>query len=101
IFFLQSEDGIRDGHVTGVQSCSLPISAPAPAKAVERQRLLADVRAWLAQGQALARGLLAGAPDARPGPRDLEELARTAGELLQRSEERRVGKEGRCRGWPK
>src|SRR5439155_12177923 len=25
-FFLQAEDGIRDGHVTGVQTCALPIS---------------------------------------------------------------------------
>src|SRR5439155_5377165 len=24
--FLQAEDGIRDGHVTGVQTCALPIS---------------------------------------------------------------------------
>src|SRR5690625_14987 len=27
IFFYQAEDGIRDGHVTGVQTCALPISA--------------------------------------------------------------------------
>src|SRR5439155_18117770 len=25
-FFFQAEDGIRDGHVTGVQTCALPIS---------------------------------------------------------------------------
>src|SRR6266508_6738060 len=25
IFFFQAEDGIRDGHVTGVQTCALPI----------------------------------------------------------------------------
>src|SRR5690625_2590207 len=25
-FFYQAEDGIRDGHVTGVQTCALPIS---------------------------------------------------------------------------
>src|SRR5437870_13824159 len=24
-FYLQAEDGIRDGHVTGVQTCALPI----------------------------------------------------------------------------
>src|SRR5690625_7470930 len=28
VFFFQAEDGIRDGHVTGVQTCALPISAP-------------------------------------------------------------------------
>src|SRR5439155_4738252 len=28
LFFFQAEDGIRDGHVTGVQTCALPISGP-------------------------------------------------------------------------
>src|SRR5690625_7427952 len=27
-FFFQAEDGIRDGHVTGVQTCALPIYRP-------------------------------------------------------------------------
>src|SRR5690606_40848982 len=27
-FFFQAEDGIRDFHVTGVQTCALPISDP-------------------------------------------------------------------------
>src|SRR5215510_15286167 len=26
LFFFQAEDGIRAGHVTGVQTCALPIS---------------------------------------------------------------------------
>src|SRR5690625_7411187 len=30
VFFFQAEDGIRDGHVTGVQTCALPICGPAP-----------------------------------------------------------------------
>src|SRR6266487_5461776 len=30
-FFFQAEDGIRDGRVTGVQTCALPISAMAGA----------------------------------------------------------------------
>src|SRR5439155_6546670 len=34
-FFFQAEDGIRDGHVTGVQTCALPISA-AESWAMER-----------------------------------------------------------------
>src|SRR5471032_697379 len=29
-FFFQAEDGIRDRDVTGVQTCALPISDPAP-----------------------------------------------------------------------
>src|SRR5690625_6497005 len=28
-FFFQADDGIRDGHVTGVQTCALPISSGA------------------------------------------------------------------------
>src|SRR5439155_4270952 len=32
-FFFQAEDGIRDGHVTGVQTCALPI-LPVGANAV-------------------------------------------------------------------
>src|SRR5438876_4533559 len=28
VFFFQAEDGIRDGRVTGVQTCALPISVP-------------------------------------------------------------------------
>src|SRR5690606_40539772 len=28
IFFFLAEDGIRDFHVTGVQTCALPISSP-------------------------------------------------------------------------
>src|SRR5690606_39504071 len=28
-FFFQAEDGIRDFHVTGVQTCALPIFTPA------------------------------------------------------------------------
>src|SRR5579863_3318171 len=30
LFFLHAEDGIRDGRVTGVQTCALPISGAAP-----------------------------------------------------------------------
>src|SRR5690625_6315077 len=30
IFFFQAEDGIRDGHVTGVQTCALPIYLKSP-----------------------------------------------------------------------
>src|SRR5439155_15878839 len=29
-FFFQAEDGIRDGHVTGVQTCALPIYCCSP-----------------------------------------------------------------------
>src|SRR5690606_41081612 len=35
VFFFQAEDGIRDFHVTGVQTCALPISRPGAASAYE------------------------------------------------------------------
>src|SRR6202045_1341047 len=50
IFFFQAEDGIRDGHVTGVQTCALPIfvnekfSDFAPAIAELRQEAGQDRR---------------------------------------------------------
>src|SRR5437870_4625307 len=38
-FFFQAEDGIRDGHVTGVQTCALPICAKAVQLAQRANRL--------------------------------------------------------------
>src|SRR6266508_6226701 len=36
-FFFQAEDGIRDGHVTGVQTCALPIlDVPSGEMSVQR-----------------------------------------------------------------
>src|SRR5690606_39979885 len=37
-FFFQAEDGIRDFHVTGVQTCALPISAWTPGRIGKRAR---------------------------------------------------------------
>src|SRR5207253_6445585 len=68
-FFFQAEDGIRDGHVTGVQTCALPISTRAGPVSFTRQP------GW---------GKFA-APTHRPALR------------MPRSEERRVGKECRSR----
>src|SRR5215208_7411718 len=34
-FFFQAEDGIREGHVTGVQTCALPILSAAGALKIE------------------------------------------------------------------
>src|SRR5690625_5489286 len=41
-FFFQAEDGIRDGHVTGVQTCALPISIVAEL-AIERAKRLVEL----------------------------------------------------------
>src|SRR5690606_40295050 len=48
-FFFQAEDGIRDFHVTGVQTCALPISAVGErsvlvgARVVDGEELAVDV----------------------------------------------------------
>src|SRR5690625_6435274 len=45
-FFFQAEDGIRDGHVTGVQTCALPICSLRPVGRAPRARATAW-DAWL------------------------------------------------------
>src|SRR2546430_8324881 len=92
-FFFQAEDGIRDLTVTGVQTCALPI-LPHREELAERNlhpRLLAavPVDAQADRVQLVDPARMAREPDvidhARP---------------LQRSEERRVGKECRSRWSP-
>src|SRR5690625_7801040 len=69
-FFSQAEDGIRDGHVTGVQTCALPICGPRPrAEYQVSSTRPSSVRV------------------ASPTPQARREV---------RSEERRVGKGSRC-----
>src|SRR5690625_6699505 len=41
IIFFQAEDGIRDGHVTGVQTCALPILLKGKTK--EEAKQLIDI----------------------------------------------------------
>src|SRR5207253_4596436 len=89
-FFFQAEDGIRDGHVTGVQTCALPISSTGNycRGGIAISRIL-DCRATavLPQGMSEERFEWLRARVSRP-----EDIIRT------RSEERRVGKECRSRG---
>src|SRR5699024_11561021 len=70
-FFFQAEDGIRDRNVTGVQTCALPIL---------NIRLKPQ---WST--------LIHPSPCIKPHF--------TCRLFIQRSEERRVGKECRSRGW--
>src|SRR5207253_3623588 len=51
-FFFQAEDGIRDGHVTGVQTCALPISSS------PSSRSLAEMVATSTTCSGLSIGLL-------------------------------------------
>src|SRR5690625_8008827 len=78
-FFFQAEDGIRDGHVTVVQTCALPIS---PAT---KQPMMTGL-SW---------ALKCSTKKARASPGASPPLA-----LASRSEERRVGKECRARRAP-
>src|SRR5690606_40987025 len=75
VFFFHAEDGIRDFHVTGVQTCALPISPRRVATSPWRSR-------W---ASACSRS---SARASRSGPSS------------SRSEERRVGKESRVSGSP-
>src|SRR5437660_9993370 len=92
-FFFQAEDGIRDGHVTGVQTCALPICG--------RVLIYFFVLSETKEGSMQLR--VTSLPGDGIGPEVtsqaicvLEEVA-TA---FDRSEERRVGKECRCRWGP-
>src|SRR5690606_39770467 len=93
-FFFQAEDGIRDFHVTGVQTCALPI--------LERN-LRALHAPWGDKLKRLAAYAFQHA-DKEIGADDLlHVLGSSALEVLVRcglqirSEERRVGKECRSR----
>src|SRR5437773_11068660 len=84
-FFFQAEDGIRDRDVTGVQTCALPIS-PGSGRAPPRA--------------ARARGQSAPRPPGRARGQGARAHATKVTRLTSsrvRSEERRVGKECRCR----
>src|SRR5690625_7512761 len=85
VFFFQAEDGIRDGHVTGVQTCALPISDVGVVVATVRALKLHSGRHVVVAGRPLPTEMLAENPD------DVY-----AGGDNLRSEERRVGKECRC-----
>src|SRR5690606_40398071 len=53
-FFFQAEDGIRDFHVTGVQTCALPISSISSGKAAVNRSNAAVDAAALAMAEAVA-----------------------------------------------
>src|SRR2546430_13372534 len=95
LFFFQAEDGIRDLTVTGVQTCALPIWKGG---AEETKRLLAwDGHAWRRLAESEKLTLLSGFLGER---RPEFPFAPSVYKARLRSEERRVGKEGRFRWSP-
>src|SRR5256885_10138280 len=92
-FFFQAEAGIRDYRVTGVQTCALPISCVSyDARLSPRGR---EYGADPDTTEALGGSIVAHAPNHPPGDSPLRACRR-----LNRSEERRVGKECRSRWSP-
>src|SRR5690606_39761894 len=91
-FFFQAEDGIRAFHVTGVQTCALPIWPP---RRDHLQRLAAgDARRG---GRPVPDVPDIGAGGDRGAARGNFFGRSSAGYAAARSEERRVGKECRYR----
>src|SRR5690625_5543333 len=91
-FFLQAEDGIRDCHVTGVQTCALPISTPNQLARLPRLIRLGSGSLRLGSGSLRLRPgprpLRSGPLPLRPDPAPRRCAPRRPG---RRSEERRVG----------
>src|SRR5207253_8203408 len=96
-FFFQAEDGIRDGHVTGVQTCALPIFGPCspPAASPEPLKLRLD-RLLPGLTGLIARTAHETNPQAARGACHGQSTPTRL--VRERSEERRVGKGGRG-GW--
>src|SRR5690349_23623504 len=92
-FFFQAEDGIRDLYVTGVQTCALPISSARLTAMVVSSGLIAGTTSIAALNGPLDV-VSSAAPEVSSLPPPSSLLA------VRRSEERRVGKEGRCGGSP-
>src|SRR5687768_17679736 len=92
-FFFQAEDGIRDVAVTGVQTCALPISPHGLALPALRAHCGNSGRRPWQRGQ--TRASASGGAGAEAGLALILGIDRF---MSERSEERRVGKEGRARG---
>src|SRR5690606_40009780 len=91
-FFFQAEDGIRAFHVTGVQTCALPIF-PLILEEVENKKF--DKYVFKVKSQsALSKNILVPRYYWQNKIKEIENIAEKQN-LKLRSEERRVGKEGR------
>src|SRR5690606_40743549 len=91
-FFFQAEDGIRDFHVTGVQTCALPIYNTATVAFILQEKRLLTVREGDLADFRLLRMRARRGQVFVASPQDLMITM-----FEQRSEERRVGKEFQAR----
>src|SRR5260370_298502 len=92
-FFFQAEDGIRDSSVTGVQTCALPISPIQLPLNLGGRRVEAPQEPFQ---------LIEAGPQVvnRRGRGQFAVVGKEPLQILLRSEERRVGEEGRSRWSP-
>src|SRR5690348_17363296 len=88
-FFFQAEDGIRDGRVTGVQTCALPISGMSARVQLDGlQQVGGTLRRQAAAQEGKVLAPIAGLPaEVRQMRREVHRVLTGA-----RSEERREGK---------
>src|SRR5437868_15233774 len=93
MFVFQAGDGIRDRNVTGVQTCALPISWGRTVYSVARPSVTRNAGWTEIQNKS---GTTATSPQAAISARGC--TPRSSSSPTVRSEERRVGKEGRSRG---
>ena len=106
VFFFQAEDGIRDHCVTGVQTCALPISQPIKDSRYAKIQVkdLENKLKLKEKDENFSQILRIGAY-VKDDVRDLLDLRMelmgnlftTVATRMDRSEERRVGKECRAR----
>src|SRR5690606_40644177 len=78
-FFFQAEDGIRDFHVTGVQTCALPIFAEEGAAVTDHHQADGDEHEAATLVVATAAGHHAVAQIGRASCRERGESARVGG----------------------
>src|SRR5690606_40884346 len=95
VFCFQAEDGIRVFHVTGVQTCALPISPPPPAlRGPPRSSVPVQPAGSLRLSQLVLLSVLSDRDQPVLGEPQPQLLP--GGHLSGRSEERRVGRECRA-----
>src|SRR6267143_7251875 len=81
-FFFQAEDGIRDGTVTGVQTCALPIYGRSVRRAARPVR---QARGDLAPGAGAVESASVRGGDSRQRPADREGSSERRFALTQRA----------------